>query len=1449
MTNERRPLVTLAVCSGGDRRRAKDLLSSLADQLLPGDSAVLVGPHNDPRACSSWREVRGHGQLVTPSSVPRPRELLLVLDDRAQCSDGLVRALTGAMSAHDDVGAVAARTNIAQGDELLLGVPYSPRDRGALRAHLRACAGHSMGRTTAARHLGGPCVLVRRHALERAGGMAILAQRDGLARLLDEARVDHPRFLVAEDAYVHHPGGPPHAPFAARERLVSACLIVRDEEHQLETCLASAAGVADELVVYDTGSIDGTVALARRLGARVIEGTWEGDFARARNAALEHCRGQWILWLDADETLVCEDPANLRDQLASTESAVEGYLVLIDNLQGTEASTTMTHPAVRLFRRGSCHWEGRLHEQVVPRAHDRGTSTRLQELARITHRGYLQDALRDRDKAARNLRAALGDLFGDSGLDLGTRVLSVGRSYILGSKLEEGVDLCRRALELSPNHATTRLAIRSLATGLLALGRPDEVPALAARVRAISRVPALADLLEAEAHLLRDEPEEALACFDRVGEVIDDDGFQYHSGLTANGRARAFTALGRPDAAADTLLGAIAEHGGLDAHLGRLLEALEAAGRDPGEILHVLPPERRVAFLPQLLQLQPLAADRVLEAWHRQVPTELPILATAAQVALRLPLERQLVWSHRLRSVGVSAPCPLVVTATTGRPPEERALAAAIASVSFEDPRALYAFSAACIQVGDAARPSLQEQLALLAPALQSRLDHLLPAEPAVAAVATRRSPGRQTLLITPSPSDLPMVVLASELSRHGHDVTLLAPGPRQPFHQTLESSGTAVRTYLPFEDDHDGIRSCLAASALLYATRTFDTVVLARSLRAHRAELSRRFPLAQVVDGSETLPLSPFPLERLFGRAPRTPHTLRQGIFIVDLSESHPAPDPNRLDLLLSAIASELPEVPVSLWSTERTRRPWPALPGLLQLGPLLDPTPWLRASRITLIFAGHGEEVATWQHLSQHCGAPQIHITPSADLATVLPTLALHLDGAAPPLEPESHPPLAASSAVVDHDPPTDPFHALPHRARRHLKARTERGPLRFVATAGDRLLQACRELACHLADPLGREIPIELREAEHLPSTTNPPLADATPSPRDAPPTDPPAIVEIRHQWQLDPTPSHAAHLVVYQPFELGGMPAEWIGPLRDLADEVWVPSSWARSCAIGSGVPADMVHVVPHGVDVQRFHPDGPQHPLRTTKRARLLFVGPCALEGGIDVLLETYLSTFTRDDNVCLVVATVPSGGVPSDTSLETTLRDAASSDGPEIEILDGPLDADELAALYRSCDALVHPYRGEAFGERVAEAMASGLPVIVSRGGACDDLCDDRVARMVATHPVAVPQVEWTLTPAGACWLEPSRADLAASLREVVDDPESLRAMSPAARDRILQGFTWGHAAEIAARRLSPWVAAAPPAPHGHDRALSAHRPCASPQPSSPPPPAPDLAQLQPTSP
>ncbi len=84
---------------------------------------------------------------------------------------------------------------------------------------------------------------------------------------------------------------------------LSACLIVRDSSRTLRACLESIRPWVDELVVVDTGSTDNTASIAQEIGARVFAFQWCDDFSAARNESLRYARGDWLFWMDSDDTI------------------------------------------------------------------------------------------------------------------------------------------------------------------------------------------------------------------------------------------------------------------------------------------------------------------------------------------------------------------------------------------------------------------------------------------------------------------------------------------------------------------------------------------------------------------------------------------------------------------------------------------------------------------------------------------------------------------------------------------------------------------------------------------------------------------------------------------------------------------------------------------------------------------------------------------------------------------------------------------------------------------------------------------------------------------------------------------------------------------------------------------------------------------------------------------
>ncbi|HUI06986.1 MAG TPA: glycosyltransferase [Verrucomicrobiae bacterium] len=211
-------------------------------------------------------------------------------------------------------------------------------------------------------------------------------------RLKGAARVD---WLTLPDSVTSDPSR-----VASR---LTVCLIAKNEEKFIGQCLASVRGLADQIVVVDTGSTDRTVEIANEHGAEVHSFVWCDDFSAARNAALEHARGDWVLMLDADEELTAEGREIVREEMRAGD-VIAYRLPIVD--EGCEEEGHSYVP--RLFRNApALFYVGRIHEQVFSSVEVRRAEWGLENKfsrATLRHHGYTEQMSRERDKNTRNLR-------------------------------------------------------------------------------------------------------------------------------------------------------------------------------------------------------------------------------------------------------------------------------------------------------------------------------------------------------------------------------------------------------------------------------------------------------------------------------------------------------------------------------------------------------------------------------------------------------------------------------------------------------------------------------------------------------------------------------------------------------------------------------------------------------------------------------------------------------------------------------------------------------------------------------------------------------------------------------------------------------------------------------------------------------------------------------------
>ena len=193
---------------------------------------------------------------------------------------------------------------------------------------------------------------------------------------------------------------------------LSQCMIVKNEEKNIEKALKWAKGIAFEQIVVDTGSTDRTVEIAKKMGAKVYNFEWINDFSAAKNYAIEQAKGNWIAFLDADEYFSVVDAKKvmiyLKNIMADPDRrqsclALNCKISNVDD-EGKPFSVLVQE---RVFRNSpSVRYIGKIHEKlnILP-----SNVLKADEIT-IIHTGYTASAYKETGKANRNIELIQAEL-------------------------------------------------------------------------------------------------------------------------------------------------------------------------------------------------------------------------------------------------------------------------------------------------------------------------------------------------------------------------------------------------------------------------------------------------------------------------------------------------------------------------------------------------------------------------------------------------------------------------------------------------------------------------------------------------------------------------------------------------------------------------------------------------------------------------------------------------------------------------------------------------------------------------------------------------------------------------------------------------------------------------------------------------------------------------------
>jgi glycosyltransferase involved in cell wall biosynthesis len=171
---------------------------------------------------------------------------------------------------------------------------------------------------------------------------------------------------------------------------ITVILITKNEILNLAECLISLSGFADEIVIVDNQSSDGTLEIAKQFNAKIIQTTsWPG-FGPQKNIALSHASHEWVLSIDADERLTPELIQEMKSQLLNPQDVICFAIPRLSQYCGKFIHHSGWSPDYvdRLFKRGQARFSDHLvHERLLP---DGKTKRLSNHLIHYSYRNFEQ---------------------------------------------------------------------------------------------------------------------------------------------------------------------------------------------------------------------------------------------------------------------------------------------------------------------------------------------------------------------------------------------------------------------------------------------------------------------------------------------------------------------------------------------------------------------------------------------------------------------------------------------------------------------------------------------------------------------------------------------------------------------------------------------------------------------------------------------------------------------------------------------------------------------------------------------------------------------------------------------------------------------------------------------------------------------------------------------------
>ncbi|MGO8704866.1 MAG: glycosyltransferase [Candidatus Brocadiia bacterium] len=262
-----------------------------------------------------------------------------------------------------------------------------------------------------------------------------------------------------------------------------------------------------------------------------------------------------------------------------------------------------------------------------------------------------------------------------------------------------------------------------------------------------------------------------------------------------------------------------------------------------------------------------------------------------------------------------------------------------------------------------------------------------------------------------------------------------------------------------------------------------------------------------------------------------------------------------------------------------------------------------------------------------------------------------------------------------------------------------------------------------------------------------------------------------------------------------FETESLPKHWLEPCRGM-DEIWLFSTFNVGEFARGGVDERRLWPVGFGLDPAQYEPSRTQPlPVRGRRSFMFLSVFQWQARKGWPILVEAFARTFSRHDDVCLVIKTSPAGEMSADDQVTRCLsaKNISREQAAPILVMTDPLGDRDMTSLYRAADAFVLPTRGEGWGIPFMEAMAMGLPTIGTRWSGHLDFMNDANSYLIDIRGLVAADDEMVkCSPEflGLRYADPDMEHLMTLMRQVRDQRDAAREKGRRAREDIRTKWT-----------------------------------------------------------